>query len=126
MAYGHGVLIPDGSILLWAVEMTWRLNTQLASRQKTLQHVGLEVSLVKRIHLLSQSDLQLHSGLSYWPCTCTIFARGASNRRNNTCRTLSLRQCPANTMYDSLRNHLTRWHFLKVALLPEHRNASYQ
>jgi len=75
--------------------------------------------------LLSQSDLPFHSGLSFWPCICTIFARGASNWGNNTCRMLSL-GISCNIMYDSLRKHLTCWHFLNVALLPEHRNASYQ
>lgn len=42
-------LIPDASILLWAVEMTWRLDTQLASRRNTMRYIVVEVSLVDRI-----------------------------------------------------------------------------
>jgi hypothetical protein len=87
----YGSLIPDVSILLWAVGMTWRLDTHPVSPQKAMQDAGVEISLVDSMPFLSQSDFSIYRGLSNLECIGTILAAEAGNRGGKTSLTLGLR-----------------------------------
>jgi hypothetical protein len=76
--------------------------------------------------LLNQSDIPLHSGLSFWPAYVRflqeepVIEETVHAERSGYGYFL---QITCMTLYE---NHLACWHLLKVTLLPEHRNANYQ